>query len=96
MIPKSIIVGVFNTATDLLNVMSNNPRLKVMVLNGLFDLATPFAGTEYTFDPLGLNRKIKRNIIYNYYEAGHMMYVHGESAVKFKKDVAGFISECLK
>ncbi len=26
-----------------------------------------------------------------YYEAGHMMYIHQPSMVKFKKDVANFI-----
>jgi carboxypeptidase C (cathepsin A) len=69
-----------NTTPDLLNAMSSNPKMKVLVLNGIYDLATPF-------DP-----KIKENITMKYYEAGHMMYIHNESAVKFKKDVADFIT----
>jgi carboxypeptidase C (cathepsin A) len=85
-----------STAPDLLNAMSNNPKLKVLVLNGIYDLATPFAGTEYTFNHMGLDKKVKGNIIYKYYEAGHMMYIQNESAAKFKKDVAEFISDCLK
>ena len=85
-----------NTGPDLLNAMSTNPRLKVLVMNGIYDLATPFAGTEYTFDHLGLDKKIKNNITQKYYEAGHMMYIHNESAVKFKKDVAEFITGALK
>ena len=85
-----------STAPDLLDAMSNNPKLKVLVLNGIYDLATPFAGTEYTFDHMGLDKKIKGNIIYKYYEAGHMMYVQNESAAKFKEDVAEFIFGCLK
>lgn len=85
-----------NTGPDLVNAMSNNPRLKVMVLNGIFDLATPFYGTEYTFDHLGLDKKIKNNISMKYYEAGHMMYVHNPSAAAFKKDVADFIASSLK
>jgi carboxypeptidase C (cathepsin A) len=84
------------TSPDLLNAMSNNPRMKVLVMNGIYDLATPFAGTEYTFDHLGLDKKLKANIIYKYYEAGHMMYTHPESAAKFKKDVAEFIFSTLK
>ena len=76
--------------------MSTNPRLKVLVMNGIYDLATPFAGTEYTFDHLGLDKKIKNNITQKYYEAGHMMYIHNESALKFKKDVAEFITGALK
>ena len=85
-----------NTEPDLLNAMSSNPKMKVMILNGIYDLATPFAGSEYTFDHMGIDKKIKANITHKYYEAGHMMYIHNESAVKFKKDVAEFIFSTLK
>ncbi len=85
-----------STAPDLLNAMSSNPKLKVLVLNGIYDLATPFGGTEYTFDHMGLDKKLKGNITQKYYEAGHMMYIHNESAIKFKKDVAEFITGNLK
>lgn len=85
-----------NTEPDLLNAMSNNPKMKVMVLNGIYDLATPFAGSEYTFDHMGLDKKIRNNITHKYYEAGHMMYIHNESAAKFKKDVSEFILGTLK
>lgn len=85
-----------NTAPDLLNAMTNNPSLKVLVLNGVYDLATPFGGTEYTLTHMGLNKKLWNNIIYKYYEAGHMMYTNDDSAIKFKKDVSEFMSNCLK
>ncbi len=85
-----------STGPDLVNAMSNNPRLKVLVLNGIYDLATPFAGTEYTFDHIGLNKKIQNNITMKYYEAGHMMYINNTSAAAFKKDVAAFITGALK
>jgi carboxypeptidase C (cathepsin A) len=85
-----------NTSPDLLNAMSSNPKMKVLVLNGIYDLATPFAGTEYTFDHMNLDPKIKENITMKYYEAGHMMYIHNESAAKFKKDVADFITGAIK
>ena len=85
-----------NTGPDLLNAMSNNPKMKVLVMNGIYDLATPFGGTEYAFDHMGLDKKLKGNIIMKYYEAGHMMYIHNESAAKFKKDVVEFITGLLK
>lgn len=85
-----------NTGPDLVNAMSSNPHLKVVVLNGIYDLATPFYGTEYTFDHLGLDKKIKSNITMKYYEAGHMMYIHNPSAAAFKKDVVDFINASLK
>ncbi len=81
-----------STSPDLLNAMTSNPKLKVLVMNGLFDLATPFYGTEYTFSHLGLSPKLRKNVIFKYYEAWHMVYIHEPSAAIFKKDVADFIS----
>ena len=71
--------------------MSRNPNVKVLILNGYYDIATPFYGVEYSIDHLGLRKEIKSNIIMKYYEAGHMMYTHLPSLEKFKKDVAEFI-----
>ena len=85
-----------STSPDLANAMSLNPQLKILVLNGLFDLATPFYGTEYTFDHLGIDKKLKNNISMKYYEAGHMMYISNTAAAAFKKDVSTFITEGLK
>jgi carboxypeptidase C (cathepsin A) len=68
----------------------------VMILNGYFDLATPFYGVEYTINHLGLPPEAKKNIIMKYYEAGHMMYVNPASLAKFKKDIGGFITDTSK
>jgi len=81
-----------NTGTDLADAMSKNPNLKVLTLNGYYDLATPFYGTEYTMEHLGLEKKIKDNISYRYFEAGHMMYIQAASLAGFKKEVAAFIT----
>lgn len=85
-----------NTVIDLVDAMSRNPSLKVLVLNGYYDLATPFFATEYTFEHLGIDKKLKPNIELKYYPAGHMMYINSSSANTFKKDVAGFIINTSK
>jgi carboxypeptidase C (cathepsin A) len=85
-----------NTGVDLAEAMSRNPKLKILTLNGYYDLATPFFGTEYTFDHLGLEKQLIKNITHKYYEAGHMMYIQAASAVSFKKDVAAFILDSMK
>lgn len=81
-----------NTAVDLADAMSKNPNLKILVLNGYYDLATPFYAVEYTFDHMGLEKKIKDNIEMKYFKAGHMMYINPESGKAFKKYVAAFIN----
>ena len=84
------------TGVDLAEAMSRNPNLKVLTLNGYYDLATPFFATEFTFDHMGLEKKLKQNVIFKYYEAGHMMYIHPAAANSFKKDVAAFITDTHK
>lgn len=80
-----------NTGIDMARAMMQNPDQKVLILNGIYDLATVFYGVEYTLDHLGLSPEVRDNIIMKYYEAGHMMYTHGPSLEKFKKDVSEFI-----
>ena len=85
-----------NTAVDLAEVMSRNPGLKVLALNGYYDLATPFFAAEYTFKHMGLEKRIQNNFELKYYEAGHMMYIDPASGKQFKKDIATFIKETTK
>jgi carboxypeptidase C (cathepsin A) len=84
-------VGWPNTGIDLAHAIATNPALHVLVLNGYYDLATPFFGTEYTMEHLGLERKLRDNIEMKYFESGHMMYLHPPSLVAFKKAVGAFI-----
>ena len=79
------------TAPDLSEAMIKNPNLEVLVLNGYYDLATPFMGAEYTMDHLGIPSELEKNITEKYYKAGHMMYIHEPSLEKFHNDVEGFI-----
>jgi len=80
-----------NTGIDMATAMIKDPNVKVLILNGYYDIATVFYGVEYTIDHLGLPPEIKSNIIMKYYEAGHMMYTHQPSLEKYKKDVSEFI-----
>jgi len=80
-----------NTGVDMANAMTKDPNVKVLILNGYYDLATVFYGVEHSIDHLGLTKEIKSNIIMKYYEAGHMMYIHQPSLEKFRKDVSEFI-----
>lgn len=85
-----------NTGPDMAQALSHDPNMKVLILNGYYDIATVFYGVEYSIDHLGLPPHLKDNIIMKYYEAGHMMYTHQPSLVKFKTDVAAFIADCLQ
>jgi carboxypeptidase C (cathepsin A) len=82
-------------AESLRRAMTINPYLKVFVANGYYDLATPFFGTEYTFNHLGLDESLRGNISMAYYEAGHMMYIHLPSLDQLKKDLVAFVQNAM-
>lgn len=75
--------------------MTINPYLKVFIANGYYDLGTPYFATEYTFDHLGLDEELRKNISMEYYEAGHMMYIHLPSLRQLKKDLSDFIKSAM-
>lgn len=85
-----------STLPDMTRAMKRNPNLKVLILNGYYDIATVFYGVEYSINHMGLEPELKKNIIMKYYEAGHMMYTHLPSIKKFKADVDAFIEETMK
>lgn len=81
-----------NVAETLRGSMSKNPYLKVFVANGLYDLATPYFATRYTFNHLGLDRSLRDNVVMRDYPAGHMMYIHEPSLVSLKGDLVEFLA----
>jgi len=84
-----------NVAETMRKAMTYNPHLKVFVANGYYDLGTPYFATEYTFNHLGLNKSLQKNVSMGYYEAGHMMYIHMPSLKKMKKDLSKFIKSAM-
>ncbi|TXC76907.1 S10 family peptidase [Luteibaculum oceani] len=82
-----------STLPDLASALKQNPNLKVLILNGYFDLATVFYGVEHSVNHLNLPDNLRENVIMKYYEAGHMMYTHPPSMKKFKEEVDQFIEQ---
>jgi len=80
-----------NVMTDLALAMKYNPELKVMLNAGYFDLATPFYEGVYEMEHLLIPPKLQKNIEYQFYESGHMVYAHEASAKALHDNVAGFI-----
>lgn len=85
-----------NVAESLRKAMAVNPYLKVWVLCGYYDLATPYFAAGYTFSTMGLRPEQKKNVNFTFYEAGHMLYVHKPSLVQVKKDADRLYDEVMK
>ena len=81
-----------NVSDSLRKAMTQNRDLKVFVADGYYDLATPFFSTQYTFDHLGLDPTLRSHVSMDFFEAGHMMYMHRPSLERLKADLAAFIA----
>ena len=85
-----------DTALDLAAAMRRNPRLKLLSLNGYYDMATPFFGTEHDVAHMQLDPSLRGNVSFRYYPSGHMVYLHPEALKTMKADLAAFYDGLLK
>jgi len=76
-----------DTIPDLAAALLLNPSLKILSLNGYYDLATPFYQTELDLARLG----IQPNLTIKNYLSGHMVYLDDRSRSLEKADVMAFI-----
>ncbi|HYK87621.1 MAG TPA: hypothetical protein VE398_02550 [Acidobacteriota bacterium] len=71
--------------------MIKNPYLKGLVMEGWYDLATPYLAADYTMDHMDLTPNLRKNISYATYNSGHMVYLDSKSHTKMKADYDSFV-----
>ncbi len=84
-----------DVALDLSAAMRQNPHLLLYSLNGLYDFATPFFGTEYDLGHMQLDPAFKGNVRFAYYPSGHMVYLNIDALKSMKVDLARFYDEAV-
>ncbi|MFC4763093.1 S10 family peptidase [Dyella koreensis] len=82
-----------NVMPDLAMAMKTNPNLKVSLHGGYYDLATPYFAADYEMHHLPIQPALQKNISYDWYPSGHMVYAHEDSLKKLHDNVARFIGE---
>jgi carboxypeptidase C (cathepsin A) len=88
--------GNTDVAEVLRAAMTQQTYLKVLVVAGYYDVATPFNGIEHTVSHMHLEPSVRKNVSFTYYEAGHMMYIDEKEHHKLHKDVDDFINSSYK
>jgi carboxypeptidase C (cathepsin A) len=89
--PASVQESGTNVMPDLAYTMKSNPKMKVMLVGGYYDLATPYFEGKFEMHHLPIPQKLQANISYHYYQSGHMVYVNEDVLKQFHSDVAAFI-----
>ena len=83
--------GIPNVAPDLADAIRRNPNLAVLLVNGLYDLATPYFAAVWTMDHMGLPEDLRDNIERADFAAGHMMYVEQSLLTQWKETLDAFL-----
>lgn len=85
-----------NVAEYMRKAMAQSPSMKVWVLGGYYDFATPYFASKYVINHMGLRPEQQKNVDFTYYEAGHMLYIHMPSLKQMKVDADTFYGKTLK
>lgn len=85
--------NVADVTADLGTAMRINPHLRVLSLNGYYDMATPFFSTERDLKHMMLEPGLRQNLQFRYYPAGHMVYLNPEALHQMRVDMQRFLAE---
>jgi carboxypeptidase C (cathepsin A) len=81
----------------LANAMRDNPHLRVLVMAGYTDLATPPEGVAHSIRHLSqLPASALRNIETTHYDGGHMFYLNPPDLAKTRADLLRFIDAACR
>ena len=75
--------------------MRTNPYLKVLSMNGYYDMATPFFGTENDLGHMMLEPAQQPNLSFTYYPAGHMTYRNPDALHQMKEDLSRWYDDAV-
>jgi carboxypeptidase C (cathepsin A) len=63
-----------------------HPDTRVLIVNGRYDLVTPYLASRWLVDQLGVPAGVRAGIRLRVYEGGHMMYMRPDARALLAHD----------
>lgn len=82
--------GFANVAPLYGDALRENPKMKVFMAAGWYDMSVPFFSNENAMNSNGVPPD---RVAFHYYEAGHMMYLNRAALDKMTADIRRFVRE---
>lgn len=84
--------GYPDTSEQLRQALQKNGHMKVMFACGYYDLACPYFAQKFTVNHMDLREDQLSRLSFQFYPAGHMVYIEKGSREKLKRDIDAFYS----
>jgi carboxypeptidase C (cathepsin A) len=83
--------GFASTSPDLALALRRNPRLRVLVASGRYDLGTPYSASDWSLAHLDVSAEVMARVQHRYYDAGHMMYTRQADLRQLRDDLSAWL-----
>ena len=80
-----------NVMPDLAMAMKRNPKLKILLMGGYYDLGCTYFGATYEDKHLQIPESLQKNISYRFFQTGHMVYITTPALKALHDETANFI-----
>jgi len=78
--------------SGLQTALLDHPATKVLIVNGRYDLVTPYLGSRWLIDQLNIPEATRKAITIKVYDGGHMMYMRPDSRQALANDAAALFA----
>ena len=83
--------GTADTSALLASAFARDPSMRLMLVEGYYDQATPMFEADYSMKHLFITPAEQSHIIIHHYEAGHMIYIRKQPRQKLHTDFDNFV-----
>ena len=78
--------------SSLQETLLSRPETRVLIVNGRYDLVTPYLASRWLVDQLSVPESVRSAVRLRVYEGGHMMYMRPQSRAALATDAAALFA----